>query len=759
MSLLINVFYKFGEFNVDTEQRVLLRHGKPVPLTPKVFDTLLILVENGGRIVEKEELMNRLWPDTFVEEANLTFNIRQLRRSLGDDARNPHYIETVARRGYRFIADVEEFVSEKVSTSDQAARQIEAHEDPSRHAESEFVNEARALAPQSSATPEDQSSARQSEQSATMPSSPAVSTTPSKRSIALVAAAMLVLAAIVIAIWELSTRSNRGLSDNNGVPAGALAPVPLKLEKLTGSGQSGLVAISPDARFLAYTQTIKKEPGIWLRQFTTNANIEIVPPTGPVYALSFANKDEYLYFTKGVPTALYRVSIHGGVPSRLVEGLRGKFSISPDDSQVAFVRRVIDREGRQEDSLMVGDLGGGERALFKVVYPDEVDTPVWAPDGQSIVCSYGNSEAGGLNTSIVEIGVAGGTKRGPSSEKFSFITKIAWLPHKAGLIVSARKNLGDSNQLWRLSYPSMEIRQITEGLFYYHDLSIAAGLDKAVASQATRISDIWIGSSPESKDLKKVTQAIDNFCWTPDRRLVYSSTASGNRDLWIMQPNGTEQRQLTANGAVNGTPAITTDNRYIVFMSNRTGPFQIWRMNIDGSNQIQLTDGGTKNFPAITPDGKWVLFNSTDRRLWKVSIEGGEAVRLTDYPAGYPSVSPDGKTIACVGTDEIKLRRSILVLPFEGGQPMKAIEPAGTRISGFRVQWAGDGKALIYAAERNGTISIIRQSLSNGVTKETVSFSEDELFDFGYSPDGKFFAVTRGGWQHDIVLISDINRF
>ena len=99
--------YQFGDFRVDTDQRVLLFEDKPRPLTPKVFDTLLILVENSGRIVNKEELMSRLWPDTFVEEANLTSNIQQLRKSLGDNARHPVYIETVARRGYRFIKPVE----------------------------------------------------------------------------------------------------------------------------------------------------------------------------------------------------------------------------------------------------------------------------------------------------------------------------------------------------------------------------------------------------------------------------------------------------------------------------------------------------------------------------------------------------------------------------------------------------------------------------------------------------------------------------
>jgi TolB-like protein/DNA-binding winged helix-turn-helix (wHTH) protein/Flp pilus assembly protein TadD len=104
--LAVHRFYRFGDFTIDASQKVLLRQGKPLPLTPKLFDTLLVLIENDGRIVEKDELMKRLWPDTFVEEANLTSNILQLRKSLGDNARNPIYIETVARRGYRFITPV-----------------------------------------------------------------------------------------------------------------------------------------------------------------------------------------------------------------------------------------------------------------------------------------------------------------------------------------------------------------------------------------------------------------------------------------------------------------------------------------------------------------------------------------------------------------------------------------------------------------------------------------------------------------------------
>src|SRR5689334_21641905 len=105
--LRANPHYRFGDFIVDTDQKVLLRHDKALPLTPKLFETLLILIENSGRIVQKEQFMERLWPHTFVEGANLTSNIQQLRKSLGDNARQPEYIETVTKRGYRFIANVE----------------------------------------------------------------------------------------------------------------------------------------------------------------------------------------------------------------------------------------------------------------------------------------------------------------------------------------------------------------------------------------------------------------------------------------------------------------------------------------------------------------------------------------------------------------------------------------------------------------------------------------------------------------------------
>src|SRR6267142_3550174 len=99
-------FYEFGRFRLDAAERVLLRDSEFVTLTPKVFDILLALVERGGHIVEKDDLMKRVWPDTFVEEGNLTQNVSLLRKALGENPGSPQFIETVARRGYRFVAEV-----------------------------------------------------------------------------------------------------------------------------------------------------------------------------------------------------------------------------------------------------------------------------------------------------------------------------------------------------------------------------------------------------------------------------------------------------------------------------------------------------------------------------------------------------------------------------------------------------------------------------------------------------------------------------
>src|SRR5258708_4908270 len=100
--------YEFGPFRINIMERLLQRDRETVPLTPKVFDTLMVMVQNGGHVLEKNELMQTLWPDSFVEESSLTQNVSLLRRALGETNDGRQYIETLPKRGYRFVVDVRE---------------------------------------------------------------------------------------------------------------------------------------------------------------------------------------------------------------------------------------------------------------------------------------------------------------------------------------------------------------------------------------------------------------------------------------------------------------------------------------------------------------------------------------------------------------------------------------------------------------------------------------------------------------------------
>ncbi len=105
-SLKESRIYEFGNFRLNTIERVIERAGRPLSITPKALDVLIVLVENRGRLVEKEDLMRKVWPETFVEDNNLAFNVSVLRKLFGETGASPRYIETVPKRGYRFIGEV-----------------------------------------------------------------------------------------------------------------------------------------------------------------------------------------------------------------------------------------------------------------------------------------------------------------------------------------------------------------------------------------------------------------------------------------------------------------------------------------------------------------------------------------------------------------------------------------------------------------------------------------------------------------------------
>jgi DNA-binding winged helix-turn-helix (wHTH) protein len=106
MALDISPVLRFGPYRIDRDQRLVTKGNEVIPLAPKIFDTLLALMESGGRVFQKENLLETVWPDAFVDEGSLSRNISTLRKVLGDNTHDPKYIATVPKRGYRFMAKV-----------------------------------------------------------------------------------------------------------------------------------------------------------------------------------------------------------------------------------------------------------------------------------------------------------------------------------------------------------------------------------------------------------------------------------------------------------------------------------------------------------------------------------------------------------------------------------------------------------------------------------------------------------------------------
>ena len=199
-------------------------------------------------------------------------------------------------------------------------------------------------------------------------------------------------------------------------------------------------------------------------------------------------------------------------------------------------------------------------------------------------------------------------------------------------------------------------RRITNDLNGYRAIGITADGKKFTTIQTSGLVNIWIAPEGDATRAVKLTTGNVGFfgssgnsvAWMLDGRLVFVSNESGKLDIWSMDADGGNRKQLTADMGHNTNPQVSPDGRYIVFSSNRDGRRNIWRMDITGNNPKRLTDGIGDGLPDVSVDSKWVFYSSlVDGKptLWKIGIDGGTPVQLTSSVVVAPTMSPDGKYI------------------------------------------------------------------------------------------------------------------
>ncbi len=758
----ISHLYEFGPFRLDVSGRVLTRDGATVPLTPKAFETLLALVARSGHVVGKNDLLKEVWPDTFVEEATLAQNIFTLRKALGNGKNNGQtFIETIPKRGYRFAARVRE-VTEEVSTMPNASGSMTGATDATGATDSAEATE----------TTDDIAMESSGSLPPTFQKDEGDAAAGGRPLLGAFVIGVIVLAAafsVVYGVFRFSVRRQTALSPPVASPSSSSSFQSMKVMRLPVSGRAVESVISPDGRYAVYAEEESGRGSLWVKQVAASGSArEIIPPAeARRRGLVFSRDGEHVYFVEvteiGGAQPLYRVPVLGGTVVKVVNNVNSPVTISPDGSRIAFARTIA---SKKTDELVIANADGTQpRVLGTRQFPNFFGMPAWSPDGNVILCAERRFDPSGESSSVVAVDVRDGGERPVTAQRWHSIGQLAWLPDGSGIVLNAVEDELNPSQIWRISSPGGEVRRITNDLNSYEGVSLTADAGTLLTVQTDRIARVWVAPGGDATRAAQITSGTGNFdgfyglSWTPDGSIVYASIASGAWDIWIMNADGSNRKQLTASARSNYGPAVSPDGRHIVFISNRAGrAFNVWRIDIDGGNPKQLTSGSGENFVHVTPDGRWVVYASVGlsqpNLIWKVPFEGGEPVAMTDRPTSWPTISPDGKFVACIINSDAGTRAKLALVSIDGGAPVKLFDlPPTARAN---TVFAPDGRGVMFLDARGGVGNIWIQPLDGGgAPRQLTDFKSDGILAYDWSLDGNQLAAARGVENTGVVLIRD----
>ncbi|MBX3282729.1 MAG: winged helix-turn-helix domain-containing protein [Acidobacteria bacterium] len=699
--------FVFDEFEVDPLDRTCLRSGSLVPLTGKVFDLLVVFVENSNRLLGKDELIDRLWPDEFVEEGNLARNVSSLRKALGDTQKEHRYILTVQGRGYRFVAPVERPLSPATGIQENG----EIHKP---------VN------------------------------------APRRWFLWIGTAALAVFIALGFAL------SKFGSGHGNGFLSG-----PLSFRRLTTSGHVKKLAVSLDGHLIAFTSQETSGEGLYVRQTDVSNEINLAFVKGQIWSISFSPDNRLIYYSvfRGDASEgeLFSVPVLGGV-SRSYPGLSVMdFSLAPDGHHFAGVNTSRDRG---EAVLVVDDLEGeSERELTRRTFPSDFDAGdkkvSWSPNGRSIAVVLNERTGESPFTTLLLVDPITGMEDPITPFRWAQINSVQWVSDSSGLVVAGTVGQGESDQLFMVSLDGT-VRQMTNDPITYSVVSANAGKRSIAAIETIRTSSIWRGSPDKFSEPKEIVSgsgALSPFSFSGDK-IIFRATGIGGSDLWSVPIDGGEKFPLTQEAHVDSRGICSTPNGTTVFSSRRSGRNNLWRLNNTSGSLQQITFGENEIFPSCTPDGNWVVFQrmaSANQRtsLWKVSIDGGEPQQLTDFLAVRPAVSPDGQWVSVFYMEDPKWK--IGLVSIGGGRIEKSFdlpEGMGDRIA----RWSSDGRSILLVGNYGDVGNLWRVPIDGSPAEWITDLNQQNIEDFAVSTVSGDLFLDRSTTISDVFISDEDQR-
>ena len=703
----------FGLFEADLCSGELYRGGSKIPLQEKPYRILALLLDHPGEVVTREELRRHLWPEgTFVEfDEGLDTAVKKLRHALGDSAQNPTFIQTIPRRGYRFIAPVSKGA-------------LPALLPPVVH-------------PPAQPTPPKEFPAK------------AVA----RRYALVLVVGTLFVAGIYGAFWWNSRAREFDLRR-------------VQITQLTDNGQVQGIAISPDGRYVVYARGVESEGSLWLQEIATRHDVQLLPSGPAFHGLTFSPDGKSIYFVRSDDRDpafkyLYKVPTHGGTVERLITDVDSPVSFSPDGTRFVYEHCV---QPRNDIELKLVNADGSNDHLLTTIHDGSGELyqpgPNWSPDGQTIAVPVLISNQH-LRWVLDVVSVANGTFRELYSSQQLALGRPIWLRDGRTLILPRFDQAAHRTQLWTVSFPYGRAQPLTHDLSDYGaDLDMTRDGRTFATTASTLVSHVWIAPASDLSQSRQVTSdalPILEVAEAFDGKLLIDGV---DDVVWMMHTDGSQRILFTD---LHPADELATCGHSVVLRVRENNTLALTRFDRDGSHPTVLARGSLAS-PVCSADASVIFYYTWDQpqRIWKVPLDGGSpqpiSEGLGDTIAGLLAASPDGKLLAYPYTQFGRVPSvgwRIAVIPVTGAQPFRKFTSTAESY-GVYLRWSPGGEGLQYLVTHNGVTNIWEQPLSGGPTKQLTHFTEGQIFDFSWSLDHTRLLLTRGNVNSDAVLLSDL---
>jgi Tol biopolymer transport system component/DNA-binding winged helix-turn-helix (wHTH) protein len=676
--------YEFGDVRVDAARMIVTRADAIVELEPKAFDVLHFLIEHRDRLVTKGELLDTVWRDTFVTPNVLTRAVAQLRKAIGDDAHESRYIETVAKRGYRFIAPVIVGAGQPV------------------------VAPSGSVALQESPKP---------------PTAPLTMT--STRQLLLIGAVVLLIAGAAAAFFALRAPTRDSATSVTAFP---------NVRRLFGSnlGYYGEPTLSPDGQSIAYTSDKSGGLEIYVSGIVQGSReIAITNDGGQNEQPQWSPDGQWIAYHSRLHGGVWIVSTTGGVARQIVE-FGSQPSWSPDSRSLAFASY----EGAiaaQSVIWIVRNDGTDRRQLTRPGSPSGGHLmPSWSHDGRHVV--FGRFD-GGRTTDLWIVGV-GNSMLKKLAGSSPVVADVFWRS-QFGADDSALYFAGatpDGNgRIFKLAidHDTFEPVGQPQPVFAYVD-ALPSGF--AIPSSGSAVyglyqedSNLWAIDWPAAGEPTRLTDGKRNFraAYSRDGRVAYMNQDVGQGfTIWLMGGDGSGRQPLVPN--LRGfNPQWSSDGTRVLVLASVTADDSSFDWVDVATRRVTAASfqGGRMGEPRLSPSGDDFVFHVVGEtgalNLWRQPLTGGRRVQITFDPEtiSYPTWSPDGRSIAA----EMKRGNDthVVVVPAAGGAVEQLTFDHG---QSWPNAWSPDGEWIAFAGERNSVWNLWAVSRRTHETRQLTHF-------------------------------------